>query len=167
MSLTIICLSVYTRIMNEKDQEVFDKCLQVAQSCAVFNLRKASRALTQFYVTALRPSGLRVSQFTLMVAVNLLGAITISRLAETMVMDRTTLSRNLKLLEKKGFIKIIPGEDRRERVAVLTQLGREALGKALPLWEETQSEIVTGLGHRRFSEMLANLMATVSLVKAK
>jgi DNA-binding MarR family transcriptional regulator len=139
----------------------------VAQSCAVFNLRKASRALTQFYETALRPSGLRVTQFTLMVAINLLGAITISRLAETMVMDRTTLTRNLKLLEKKEFIKIIPGEDRRERVAVLTQPGREALGKALPLWEETQSEIVNGLGHRRFGEMLANLMATVSLVKAQ
>jgi DNA-binding MarR family transcriptional regulator len=139
----------------------------VAQSCAVFNLRKASRALTQFYETALRPSGLRVTQFTLMVAINLLGAITISRLAETMVMDRTTLTRNLKLLEKKGFIKIIPGEDRRERVAVLTQMGQEALGKALPLWEETQSKIVNGLGHRRFSEMLANLMATVSLVKTK
>jgi DNA-binding MarR family transcriptional regulator len=151
--------------MNDNEQAVFDKCLQVAQSCAVFNLRKASRALTQFYETALRPSGLRVTQFTLMVAVNLLGAITISRLAETMVMDRTTLSRNLKLLEKKGFIKIIPGEDRRERVAVLTQLGREALGKALPLWDATQSEIVDGLGHRRFSEMLANLIATVSLVK--
>jgi DNA-binding MarR family transcriptional regulator len=151
--------------MNDNEQAVFDKCLQVAQSCAVFNLRKASRALTQFYETALRPSGLRVTQFTLMVAINLLGAITISRLAETMVMDRTTLSRNLKLLEKKGFIKIIPGEDRRERVAVLTQLGREALGKALPLWDATQSEIVDGLGHRRFSEMLANLIATVSLVK--
>jgi len=152
--------------MNVKEQEVFDKCRQVAQSCAVFNLRKASRALTQLYETSLRPSGLRVTQFTLMVAVNLLGAITISRLAEAMVMDRTTLTRNLKLLEKKGFIKIIPGEDRRERVAVLTQLGRESLGKALPLWEAPQSEIVHGLGQRRFDEMLANLMATVSLVKA-
>jgi DNA-binding MarR family transcriptional regulator len=153
--------------MNTEEQEIFDKCRQVAQSCAVFNLRKASRALTQFYETALRPSGLRVTQFTLMVAVNLLGAIPISRLAETMVMDRTTLTRNLKLLEKKGFIKITPGEDRRERVALLTQLGRETLGKALPLWEETQSEIVNRLGHRRFGEMLANLMATVSLVKAR
>ncbi|MHC4459337.1 MAG: MarR family winged helix-turn-helix transcriptional regulator [Planctomycetota bacterium] len=153
--------------MNDKEQEVFEKCRQVAQSCAVFNLRKASRALTQFYETALRPSGLRVTQLTLMVAIHLLGAITISRLAETMVMDRTTLTRNLKLLEKKGLIKIIPGEDRRERVAVLTQAGQEALGKALPLWEETQSKIVNGLGHRRFSEMQANLMATVSLVKAK
>jgi DNA-binding MarR family transcriptional regulator len=153
--------------MNDKEQEVFEKCRQVAQSCAVFNLRKASRALTQFYETALRPSGLRVTQLTLMVAIHLLGAITISRLAETMVMDRTTLTRNLKLLEKKGLIKIIPGEDRRERVAVLTQAGQEALGKALPLWEETQSKIVNWLGHRRFSEMQANLMATVSLVKAK
>ncbi len=153
--------------MNDKEQEMFDKCRQVAQSCAVFNLRKASRALTQFYETALRPSGLRVTQFTLMVAINLLGAITISRLAETMVMDRTTLTRNLKLLEKRGIIKIKPGEDRRERVVVLTGPGKASLEKALPLWEEKQSQIANGLGHRRFSEMLANLMATVSLVKAK
>ena len=151
--------------MNIQEQKTYDKCRQVAQSCAVFNLRKASRALTQFYETALRPSGLRVTQFTLMVAVNLLGAITISRLAETMVMDRTTLTRNLRLLEKKGFIKIIPGEDRRERVVLLTQPGRDTLEEALPLWEECQNEIVDRLGHRRFGEMLANLMATVSLVK--
>jgi DNA-binding MarR family transcriptional regulator len=102
-----------------------------------------------------------------MVAVNLLGAITISRLAETMVMDRTTLTRNLKLLENKGFIKMVPGEDRRQRVALLTQNGREALGEALPLWEETQNDIVDRLGLRRFNETLANLMATVSLVKTK
>jgi len=163
----MIVLSVYTRIMNNKEQKIYDKCRQVAQSCAVFNLRKASRALTQFYETALRPSSLRVTQFTLMVAVNLMGAITISRLAETMVMDRTTLTRNLKLLEKHAIIKIKPGEDRRERVVVLTEQGKASLEKALPLWEKAQSEIVDALGHRQFGEMLANLMATVSVVKAK
>ncbi|UCH22071.1 MAG: winged helix-turn-helix transcriptional regulator [Deltaproteobacteria bacterium] len=152
--------------MSEKEQKIFDKCRQVAQSCAVFNLRKASRALTQFYETALRPSGLRVTQFTLIVAVRLFGSTTISRLADTMVMDRTTLTRNLKLMEKKGFITTIPGEDRRERVVVLTEPGKESLENALPLWEKAQREIVDALGHRRFDEMLANLMATVSLVKA-
>ncbi|MGD2271069.1 MAG: MarR family winged helix-turn-helix transcriptional regulator [Desulfobacterales bacterium] len=153
--------------MKGTQQAVSEKCRQVARSCAVFNLRKASRALTQLYEAALRPSGLRVTQFTLMVALHLLGAITISRLADTMVMDRTTLTRNLKILEKRGIIKIKQGQDRRERVVVLTEPGKASLEKALPLWDKAQREIVDALGHRRFGEMLANLMATVSLVKTK
>ncbi len=110
-------------------------------ACVCFNLRKAARAVTQLYDGILRPSGLRVTQFSILAVLARSGPLTQSRLAGATVTDRTTLTRNLRLLEAKGLIRIEQGADRREREIGLTEAGRKALAKAYPLWKEAQARM--------------------------
>ena len=120
---------------------------EVASHCVCFSLRKAARAATQVYDKALEPSGLRVTQFTLMVALSLSEGLTLSQVAERLVMDRTTLTRNVTPLERDGLVMSDRGPDRRERYLRLTAAGRRALARALPLWRRAQAEVVAGIGH--------------------
>lgn len=134
-------------------------------NCVCFNLRKAARAITQLYDDVLRPTGLRTTQFSLLVATNLLGPMTVTSLAERGVMDRTTLTRNIKPLEKLGFIKVAPGSDQRKRIVSITRKGQDALVKALPLWKKAQAHVVKGLGQKRWNSILENLSEMVSLTQ--
>ena len=101
-------------------------------SCACLNLRMAARAITRFYDRALQPSGLRATQFNLLCALAADGSATITHLAQQLVMDRTTLSRNLKPLVGMGLIAVEPGEDRRSRVIALTDDGLKKLSRHRP-----------------------------------
>ena len=94
----------------------------------------------------LAPSGLRIVQFTMLGAVHLTGPATISDLAERLSLDRTTLTRNLKRLETKGFIEMKPGVDRRERFVTLSAVGEAAMSRALPLWRAAQDRVNDELG---------------------
>ena len=133
--------------------------------CACFNLRKAARAVTHLYDEILRPTGIRATQFSLLIATNLLGPMTVTKLAEQGVMDRTTLTRNLKPLEKLGLIKISTGSDQRKRVISITRKGQEALVKALPLWRKAQARVVKGLGRKRMESVLKDLSDVVLLTQ--
>src|SRR5215468_1234922 len=99
----------------------------VGMSCAALSVRKAARALTQVYDNALAPSGIGIAQFGLMVAIEFRGSEPRAELARVLVMDRTTVARNLKLLDREGFIETVPSDDRRTRAVRLTQQGRDAL----------------------------------------
>ncbi|MFQ5883441.1 MAG: MarR family winged helix-turn-helix transcriptional regulator [Candidatus Methylomirabilales bacterium] len=134
--------------------------------CACFNLRKAARAITQLYDEGLRPSGLRATQLSILAVTRKLGPVTVTRLAEETVTDRTTLTRNLKLLEEQGLIRIAPGQDRREREVTLTERGRKALVDAFPLWKRVQDRVAKSLGPERLRRLLADLAATVALTRA-
>lgn len=131
--------------------------------CACFNIRKAARAITQLYDDVLRTSGLRATQFSILAVTRKLGPVTVSRLAEETVTDRTTLTRNLRLLTQQRLIKITPGDDRREREVTLTDRGRAALAKAYPLWKKVQSQVAQTLGLERFHRLLSDLRDTVKL----
>ncbi len=144
------------------------ECLEPAQGCICFNIRKSARAITQLYEEALRPTGLRATQFTLLVATRVMGTATISGLAKGLVMDRTTLTRNMKPLEKQGFIRIVPGkEDRREREVTLTLAGQEILTTALPLWKTVQQSVVESLGQSRVTRLLKDLSVTIELAQVE
>jgi DNA-binding MarR family transcriptional regulator len=93
--------------------------------------------------------------------------VTVVKLAQTAVMDRTTLTRNLKILEKRGLIAIKPGEDRREKEVTLTASGMEILAKAVPLWEAAQDRIRQGLGEEKMRSLLDDLSEMISLAKKK
>jgi DNA-binding MarR family transcriptional regulator len=138
---------------------------QAVSTCACFNLRKASRVITQHFDEILKPSGLHVTQFTLLAAVAIVKSATINELAEILVMDRTTLTRNLKPLERENWLKSEPGQDQRTRVISLTANGEAVLAKALPLWKQAQSSVEKMLGQQRMSEMLAHLMEASSLIR--
>jgi DNA-binding MarR family transcriptional regulator len=136
---------------------------EVARACACANLRKAARAVTQLFDEALAPSGLRVTQFTLLVTSHLSGESTINELAERMAMDRTTLSRNLKPLVRSGLLEMRPGEDGRTRLVRLTPAGEQALEEAYPLWQQAQLETVSTLGEERYEALLGDVYRMVSL----
>jgi DNA-binding MarR family transcriptional regulator len=132
------------------------------RNCTGFNLRKATRAVTQFYDAALQPSGLKSTQFSLLSTVERQGPIVMGGLAEVLVMDRTTLTRNLKPLEGQGLIRVEPGEDRRARIISLTAKGRKVVTTARPLWRQAQTEVVGRLGETRWSGLLHDLRVTVA-----
>ena len=143
------------------------QCKEIGRTCACFKVRKAARAITKLYEEGLRPMGLRATQFSLLMATRVMGPVTVVKLSQVMVMDRTTLTRNLQILEKRGLIIIQPGEDRREREVSLTATGLEVLTKAVPLWEEAQDRVQKGLGEERLHNLLGDLSEMISLASKK
>jgi DNA-binding MarR family transcriptional regulator len=138
---------------------------QVVSTCACFNLRRASRVVTQHYDAILEPSGLLITQFTILVAVAMVKVGTINELAEVLGMDRTTLTRNLKPLEREGWLKSEPGQDQRTRVVSLTTDGEAALAKALPLWKQAQRGVEETLGQQRWNTLLSHLTEATVLIR--
>lgn len=132
-------------------------------ACTCANLRKAARAVTQIYDLALQPSGLKATQFTLLATLSQQGTLPVSTLAEALVMDRTTLTRNLKPLITKGFVSAEPGDDRRTRMVSLTPQGEAALDSALLLWRNVQSKFAGALGLETWSVLLDRLQDSVSV----
>jgi DNA-binding MarR family transcriptional regulator len=117
---------------------------EVAADCACRRLRRTARAVTQRYDETLRPAGLRITQFTLLVAVALTEPVRIAQLADTVDLDRTTLARDLKPLTDRGLVEVAAGDDRRTRVVRLTGQGRAAIARAYPLWRQAQARVVDG-----------------------
>jgi DNA-binding MarR family transcriptional regulator len=136
-----------------------------ARDCACFNLRKAARAVTQLYETALAPSGIHATQFSVLVALAVADGAPLSRVADALVMDRTTLTRNLRPLERRGWVRIEAGEDRRERNLSLTGSGRAALERALPLWQRAQAALQERLGDARWGRLPADLQTLVAVAQ--
>lgn len=131
--------------------------LQQSSQCACFNIRKAMRHLTQFYDSVFSPIGIRSTQFSLLAHIAATKDISISVLAEKMVMERTTLTRNLRPMEKAGYIKIMQGADKRTRTISLTDTGMEKLMEAVPYWLEAQGEFIKRFGKGRAKQMLSDM----------
>lgn len=145
-----------------------DDTIDFATMCACFNIRKAARAVTSLYEALIYPATkLHVTQVTLLMAVASAEQSTISQLAEGLVMDRTTLARDLKPLEAQGFLVVAPGEDRRTRVVQLTDLGRTTLAAAIPLWQQAQQQMIdNGLGSARWARLYDELQDVVRVAQA-
>jgi len=135
------------------------------QACLCFNLRKAARAVTQLYDAALEPAGLRATQFSLLAVLDGRDPVTITDLARAMVMDRTTLTRNLRPLEKQGLVAIAPGDDRRTREVSLTRRGRRTLTRATPRWRHAQTGMLDALGDRRARRLLDELSGAIDAAR--
>jgi DNA-binding MarR family transcriptional regulator len=143
------------------------RCQEIGRTCACFQVRKAARAITKLYEEMLRSIGLRATQFSLLMATRVLGPVTVVKLAQVTVMDRTTLTRNLQILAKRKLVQIKPGEDRREREVTLTASGIEVLAKAVPLWEKAQDRVRQGLGEEKMSNLMEGLSEMTSLLREK
>jgi DNA-binding MarR family transcriptional regulator len=113
---------------------------EAATICICQKARIAARAVTRVYDEALRSTGLRSTQFTVLVAASVAGGIPLGKLAGILGLERTTLSRNLAALEKGGLIRI-SNVDGRTRKVVISHLGAEHLEKALPLWDAAQQKL--------------------------
>lgn len=131
---------------------------QIIADCVCFNLRRAARLLSRRYDEAFVETGLKNTQFSLLAA--LLGevAVPITSLAENLGMDRTTLTRNLRPLERQGLLRVIPDPvDHRSRRVSLTDRGRETVEAALHKWHEVQAETLDRLGGEEWTQMRAAL----------
>ena len=122
--------------------------------------------MTQAFDEVLQPSGLKATQFTLLAVLSKRGPAALGELAEFLVMDRTTLTRNLKPLAAKGLVTIAPGCDRRHKIIALSDQGHETLAAALPLWRQVQGRLVEGLGESQWRALLGQLTEATALAKA-
>lgn len=118
----------------------------VRDNCACLRARMAARKLTRIYDKALKPTGLRITQFTLLIAIKDGRAKSVSALADLLAMERTTLLRNLKVLEDAGLVTSEPSGEGRALSLKLTSGGRKRLHEALPYWQAAQRAVETELG---------------------
>ncbi len=133
--------------------------------CACADLRKTTRAVTQFYHAALKAAGLTPNQFTILATLERRGATAQSALAQALVMDRTTLIRNLKPLLAKDWVAAHAQTARGVKTLSLTEAGADRLGAALPLWREAQAHVAWALGPERWGQLAAGLDAARDAVE--
>ena len=133
------------------------------EDCNCYTVRAAARHVTQAYDHYLAPAGLRTTQFSILARLKRLGPLTIHTLAKDMVMDRTTLGRNILPLERDGLIRIeAMTSDRRAKEVHLTKAGEKRLQLARERWSEAQAHFETTFGPRRAAELRKMLRAVVA-----
>ena len=146
----------------DTELRAFEKAAQV---CACANIRKLSRAVTQLFDQSLEPSGLRSTQLIILLEIAVARSATVPGLARRLVMDRSTLTRNLGPLVKRGLLKIDAIEGGRGQSYALGPKGMKALKAAVPLWEGAQARFVETLGDRQWRALVAGLSAAVNAAR--
>jgi DNA-binding MarR family transcriptional regulator len=137
--------------------------LPKADECNCFAVRSAARHVSQFYDQFLVPVGLRTTQFSILAKLKRRGPLTINALAEEMVMDRTTLGRNILPLERDGLIQVEPvPTDRRAKALHLTNAGDKRLQAGVKAWAKAQSQFEAAFGAKRAGELRAMLRSVVA-----
>lgn len=134
---------------------------EAARVCACFNFRKAARAVTQLYDSILQPSGLRSTQFVLLVAIQADETVRLPDLARMLNVDRSTLTRNLQPLLRSGLVRTTTPRHARANNVRLTAKGRRLLERTLPLWKEAQGRFEAKFGIRRWKAMVGQLNEVV------
>ncbi len=145
--------------MADQTEATIARYRDAVLACAVMNFRQMARAVTAHYDAQLRPAGLRATQLNLLMAIESGASTTITGLAEILAMERTTLTRNLKLLRDRGLVE-------KKRIA-LTPGGRRSAAAALPLWEGAQQQFIKSLGRRRWTALLDELGAARASLKSR
>jgi len=143
--------------MSENQQAPADR-----QVCNCFALRQAARHVTQIYDRHLAEAGLRATQYSLLAKLNREAGVSINELARLMVMDRTTLGRAIRPLERDGLLTIGPGEDGRTRALRLTEAGEARLRAANLRWREAQAEFETAFGAAESADLRTTLRRVVA-----
>lgn len=133
--------------------------------CACANLRRGARLVTALYDEALRPLGLRATQFTLLWTLAAVGSARQAALSDILCIDSTTLTRNLGLLRRKGWIQAVAGKDRRERLWSLKPAGQRLLRKAMPAWSVAQERLKAALGSDGWERLNGSLDVVVTVAQ--
>ncbi|MBB2969619.1 MarR family transcriptional regulator [Mesorhizobium sp. RMAD-H1] len=138
----------------------FETTILVRDSCLCLHVQRAARALARRFDDALRPLGLTSGQFSLLMSLNRPRPPTIGSVSALLAMDRTTLTANLKPLERRGLIAVAPDEnDRRSRLLTLTPAGKMLLASAVPIWKTAHAEIERLLPDSDPDRLRADLLA--------
>lgn len=136
----------------------------VLRECASFNLRKASRVVTQLYDDILQPTGLRSTQVALLVTLAVEHELSIARLARQLMLSPSTLSRNLRPLQRDGLIDV---DDTRKRgkTVTLTSKGKKTLVDAFPYWQQAQAKFTALVGSTAWSKLCQQLDKTTAAAR--
>ena len=126
----------------------------LTSTCICTHLRRAARGVSRHYDEALAGFGINVAQFSLLRHLQRLDKPSISSLADAMGLDRSTLGRNLKVLEADGLLALAEGDDLRNRLVLLTELGAARVRDAEPAWEQAQAQLVDNLGADQRDELV-------------
>ena len=140
-------------------------CGEMMTRCACEALRRTSRSVSAHYQAALADSGVRPAQLPILVAVRLHGRVPVTALAQALGLERTTLTRNLALLQAGGLVGIEDDDDRRVRLVVLTPAGRAVIEPAYEAWRRAQDEVAEAFGPDRLRALVAELAAFDAVVR--
>jgi len=139
--------------------------MSAVENCVCFNLRRAARAVTQFYDSEMRRHGIRPTQGSILASLQAKDGWNMAELSDWLRMDRTTLVRNLRPLQRDGLVQI-SGGGRGNRVELaITAKGRKQIEKITPAWRSAQRAAVKTLGQQRWSAILSDLESAVSALK--
>lgn len=127
-------------------------------TCHCILLRKATRKVSSYYDEALAPLGVNIGQFSLLRNIRRMEPVSLTDLAHKVELDRSTVGRNAKVLERMELIAIGHGEDQREAVLTIAPKGRDILEKGAPLWDGVQDDIEARLGREK-AQQLQDLLA--------
>ncbi|MGC2201855.1 MAG: MarR family winged helix-turn-helix transcriptional regulator [Stellaceae bacterium] len=146
--------------MSKRDNLPFEITLEVRDNCLCLHLQRAARAVARRFDTALRPLGLTSGQFSLLISLNRPEPASIGSVSALLAMDRTTLTANLKPLQRRGLVKVTTDDvDKRTRRLTLTPAGRDLLIAAVPIWKRTHAEIERQLSESSPDQLRAELRA--------
>ena len=147
-------------MMNYITAEELEVCWEVRRMCACDQLRRVTRGATQVYDNAIVASGLRITQLPIFVGLASEGDLPLTALADGLALDRTTLTRNLKVLEDRGLIRTYEHEDdARVRMVAMTLEGSRMLTAALERWTEVQQFVEDRFGRERLVALESELSA--------
>ena len=146
--------------MSKRDNLPFEITLEVRDNCLCLHLQCAARAVARRFDTALRPLGLTSGQFSLLMSLNRPEPASIGSVSALLAMDRTTLTANLKPLQRRGLLRVsVDDVDKRTRRLTLTPAGRDLLIAAVPIWKRTHAEIERQLSESTPDHLRADLRA--------
>jgi DNA-binding MarR family transcriptional regulator len=137
--------------MHVKSGDTSSLDLHGTGTCAALNFRRTARAVTRLYDLALAPSGIRATQMAILTAVAKFQPVAMSRIGEILVVDQTTLTRSIRLLQKPGLLEVSARSAQRQRFVTLTDSGVKALALAVPLWRAVQAKFLSDLGKDNWS----------------
>ncbi len=146
---------------NHNDQTVpFANSLMVRDSCLCLHVRRAARTIARRFDDAFRPLDLTSGQYSLLMSLNRPSPPHMKDVADLLAMDRTTLTANLKPLERRGLVEITPDpKDKRGRLLSLTKDGMALLARAFPIWKETQNQLESLVADSNARQLLADLIS--------
>jgi DNA-binding MarR family transcriptional regulator len=139
--------------------------MSASENCVCFNLRWVTRAVTQFYDAEMRPHGIRPTQGSILASLQAKDSWTMAELSDWLGMERTTLLRNLRPLQRDGLVQTGGGGRGKLVEVAITPKGRKQLEKLTPAWKSAQSAVVKTLGEKRWSAILSDLESAALALK--
>lgn len=157
---SIVCLGGI-----EMQKQLFEirSDLSGSRYCVAFNCRKTARAVTRFYDLALTPSGIRSTQFAILVGIAKSQPVSIGGLSDMLSIDTTTLTRSLHLMRRQGLLRVSERSTMRRRFVTLTRTGARIFDRSIPLWRRAQTRLVSAIGEARWMALQQQLEQLSSL----